>query len=155
MQQQQYKRIYNLGFALFVICSGFFAFTFTNSLLKSSLVEGQKEKYHQMCERQRQFIYNEMVKAGKREEADRFRSDPQASFLGLFLTNDEKGEPFGPKANALDKRIRFCEENLGALSIVTLLIAYAAAYFLFWYVGFWSVRYVKGQPAPIPASHSK
>ena len=108
-----------------------------------------------MCERQRQFIYNKLVKAGKPEEAERFRSDRQASFLGLFMTDDENGELFGQKANSLDRRIQFCEENLAVISTITTLIAYVAAYFLFWYVGFWSVRYVKGQPEPIPANPSK
>ena len=155
MQKQQYKRIYNLAFALLVICSCFFVFKITKSLLNSTLVEGQKEKYQEMCDRQRQFIYNELVKAGKREEADRFRSDPQASTLGLFLTNDESGEPFGPKANSLHRRMRFCEENLVVICTITTIIAYVAAYFLLWYVGFWSVRYVKGQPKPVPASPGK
>jgi hypothetical protein len=71
-----------------------------------------------------------------------------------LLTDDETGQPFGPKLNLLDGRIRFFEKNLGVISTIAAFLGYVAAYFLFWYAGFYAVLYVKGQAnqdAPSPS----
>ena len=146
MQKQQYKRLYNLALALVVICSAFFVFKIAESFIGSNVIDAQKEKYASMLDHQRQFIYDKLVKAGKKEQADEFIHDPQLNTLGLFVTDDENGQPFGPKANSLDRRIRFCEDNLAMISVITESVAFVSAYFLFWFIASFSVRYVRGQP---------
>ena len=155
MQKQQYKRIYNLAFALLAVCSFFFVFKAAKSFFTASIIDAQKKQYSRMFERQRTFVYNQLVKAGKQEEADFFRRDPQANTLGILMTDDESGQPFGPKVNSLDHRTRFCEENLTAISIITSLLAYFVSYFAFWHIASLSVRYVKGQTDQQPVSVSK
>ena len=155
MQQQQFKRFYNLAFAVIVICSVFFVFKAAESLVQLCVIETQKEQYKNLMDHQRQFIYDGLVKAGKQEQADEFMRDPQLNDLGLFATDDENGQPFGPKAVSLDRRIQFCEDNLTAISVVTTLVAVVLAYFLFWYIALFSVRYVRGKADPEQVISSK
>jgi hypothetical protein len=155
MQQQQFKRFYNLAFALIVICSAFFVFKAAESLVQSCVIDTQKEQYASLMDHQRQFIYDKLVKAGKQDQADEFMHDPQLNTLGLFTTDDENGQPFGPKAVALDRRIQFCEDNFTAISVVTTLVAFVLAYFFFWYIALFSVRYVRGKADQEPVSPSK
>jgi hypothetical protein len=155
MQKQQYKRLYNLAFALVVICSAFFVFKVAKSLIQSNVIDVQKTQYENMFDHQRQFVYGQLVKAGKQEQADEFKHDTQLNTLGLFTTDDENGKPFGPKANSLDRRIQFCEDNLTAISVITASAAFVSAYFLFWYIASFSVHYVRGQPDRVLTSSNK
>jgi hypothetical protein len=62
------------------------------------------------------------------------------------MTDDENGQPFGPKANFADRRIRFCDDNLALLTTITASLGYAAGYFLFWRLASSCVQYVQGSP---------
>ena len=145
MQRKQYKRIYNVAFGLLAICSFVFVLRGAESFIKANVIDSQKEEYSKMCERQRTFLYNQLVQSGKRKEADEFRRDRQANTLGIMLTDDENGQPFGAKAGALNRRILFFEENLSVISVIATLLTYVAAYFVFWCLASSLVRYVKGQ----------
>jgi hypothetical protein len=144
MQKQQYKRLYNIAFALLVICSFYFVFNFAKTFIKESFVEEQKVKLDLMYNQQSQIIYDKLVKAGKQKEADEFIHDPQENFFGTYLSEDENGKIFYNKYTAFENRIKFCEENLNVISVVGVLIAFALAYFLIWQILSFSARYVKG-----------
>lgn len=149
MQKQQYKRLYNIAFALLVICSFYFVFNFAKAFIKESFVEEQKVKLDLMYNQQSQIIYDKLVKAGKQKEADEFIRDPQENFFGTYLSEDENGKIFYNKYTAFENRIKFCEENLDAISVAGVLVAFALAYFLIWQIISFSSRYVKGHSSHV------
>jgi hypothetical protein len=150
MQTQQLKRLYNVAFALTAISSCLYLLGVTKSFLETNVIEAQKEKHEKMFRRQREFIYNQILKSGNAEEAARFRNDQQASFFAVVLSNDENGKPFGPQERAIDDRIKFLETNHTAISVATLIVFYLVSYFALWYLGYFLAHYVKGQPKESP-----
>jgi hypothetical protein len=152
MQRKQYKRIYNVAFTLIAICSFIFVLQAAKSFITTNVIESQKEEYSWKCQRQRTFPYNQLVKLGRQKEAAEFRRDRQANTLGIMLTDDESGQPFGTRAGALNRKILFYEENLSVISVITTLLLAIVAYFAFWRVASLLVRYVKGQPDQLKSS---
>ena len=150
MQTQQLKRLYNVAFAVIAISSCYYFLGITKSLIETNVIEGQKERHAKMFQRQREFLYNQILKSGNAEEAARFRNDQQASFFAVVLSNDENGKPFGPQARAVDDKIKFLEANHTVISVATLVVFYLITYFVLWYFGYFLARYVKGQPKESP-----
>jgi len=100
----------------------------------SSMVENAKEDYQQRLDHEPPFDHarhDDLVKQGKTKEAEDMANE-----------GDRKARHF----IAVGNRIDYCEQNLGMLSIIPALLAYIAAYFLFWYSGCLCVRYVKKAP---------
>jgi hypothetical protein len=143
------KRIYNVVFVLLTLCTFVFVFRVSEGLITTAIFEAQ-ESQHQKFLTQSQLIYNELVKEGKIEEAKTFQSDPQSNFFGTLLSMDEKGNLFAIKYNSVDRRIKFCEDNLELLSTITALITYTVSYFLLWFIITFVVRYVRKAPDTSP-----
>ena len=154
MQRQQYKRLYNIVFAIFVVCSFYFVFGFTKSFVDSNFVDDQKVKLALMFNQQSRVIYDQLVKIGEREEADKLIHDPAQLALAIYVPHDEEGKLFLTKYKAIENRVKFCEENLNLISIIMSLIAFSLLYFLIWQVITVSTRYVKGSSEhPLLNSH--
>ena len=145
MHAGQYKRIYNVAFILLVLCTSIFVFRVSKDLIATLIFESERSQSQKFFA-QSQRIYNDLVKEGKTEEAKTFQSDPQSNFFGTLLSMDEKGNLFATKYNSMDRRIRFCKDNLGLLSTVATLLAYTTSYFLLWFVMTLVVRYVRKAP---------
>lgn len=145
MQRQQYKRLYNIVFAIFVACSFYFVFGFTKSFVESNFVGANWVKLNLMYDQQSQVIYDQLVKAGQREAADKLIHDPAQLYLAIYVPHDEDGKLFLAKYKAIDNRMKFCEENLNLISIITSLIAFTLLYFLIWQILSFSVRYIGGR----------
>jgi hypothetical protein len=133
MSAGRYKRIYNLVFPLFVLCTWMFIYG-TSKQFVSSIIENAKESYQQRLSQEPPFDqahHDDLLKQGKTKEAEEMAN-----------AGDQKAEHF----IAVGNRIDYCEENLGMLSVIPTLLAYIAAYFLVWYLARLCVQYVKTAP---------
>jgi hypothetical protein len=114
----QYKRTYNLAFPVLVLCTWIFVYGISKELV-SSIVENAKENYQQKLNQEPPFDQarrDDLVKQGKTKEAEQMAD-----------AGDRKAEHF----IAVGKRIDYCEENLGMLSVIPTLLVYIALIFLF------------------------
>jgi hypothetical protein len=124
MSLGQYKRIYNLVFGLLVICSCVFVYRLSKDFVSDQISDIKERQWRVLDSFRYRPSYDDLIKQGKKQEAAE-----ESREAGHY--------------NAVERRIRFCEDNLGMLSLMLMLLAYATVYFLVWFSGCLCVRYIK------------
>jgi NhaP-type Na+/H+ and K+/H+ antiporter len=76
MHAGQYKRIYNLAFAIVLICTFSSGFSISKLLIAITIIQPQEEELQKVARDEEIRMYNDLIKQGKHEEAKSFLSAP-------------------------------------------------------------------------------
>lgn len=150
MHAGQYKRIYNLAFALALICTFLSGFKISKSAITKIIIQPQEEELHKVAHDEEIRMYNDLIKQGKIEEAKDFLVAPHVMIIPIRFSTDVSESPYLQKIKWLQLRINFFSDNLALLSTIATLLAYMATYFLVWFSACRSLRYVRNAPKASP-----